>query len=136
MANSTIGAKVAAWAKKKEKNVHEWMRWATRRMLRHAKIKAGVSYRLGNGPQGGQRFVSSPPGGYPGKREGDFMRSIRSDIKIDSKGFVEGKIYSTIGHAAFLEKGTGNMEPRPTMALTLQDLLPELRRAFPRMVRK
>jgi len=134
MAESTIGAKVDAWAKGKEKRVHEFMKWAVRRMLRHAKMKANVS-RRSTGPRGGKVFVSSSPGDYPGKREGDFVRSIRSDVKI-GKGQIEGKIYSTIGHAIHLEAGTSKMEPRPTMHLTLDELLPEIRRTFARMVKK
>ena len=131
MADSTIGAKVDAWTKKKEKRVFEFVRWATRRMLRHSKMKAGISYRLSNGPRGGHRFESSPPGGYPGKRTGGYQQSIRS--RVTKKGTeVTGEIFSPILYAKFLETTTN----RPTMKLTLEDLLPEFRRTFARMVKK
>lgn len=99
-----------------------------------AGARGGRRYKVpGTGTKGvrgsGTYYTASAPGEAPASRLGDFRRSIRVMPRV-----MPGRIYARVGspleHTPYLEYGTENMQPRPSLRPALDRARPAIKRIF------
>jgi len=96
--------------------------------------RSGRRYKVpGTGTKGvpgsGTYYTASAPGEAPARRLGDLVRSLRVMPRVTT-----GRIYARVGsgleYAAFLEYGTRNMQPRPSLRPALDRARPAIKAIF------
>lgn len=78
-------------------------------------VKSGRVYERGSGQNLSSTHKASAPGEAPATDTGTLVSSIKSDVRG-----LNGKVFSKLKYAFWLEHGTLKMEPRPFLNPALQ----------------
>ena len=84
------------------------------------------------GPKSGRIYAHPSRGTYQASAPGEYSAVVTGDL-LNSVGYRmhgsdEIAFYATSGHAGYQEYGTSKMEPRPNLAMAIQDADGEIRK--------
>lgn len=88
--------------------------------------RTGRQYRI---PGTRKFYTASAPGEAPARRLGDLARTIRVAPRV-LPGLVQARVGTDMEHGLYLEYGTENMEPRPSLRPALERARPKIRAIF------